>query len=141
MILSAGEINAMSALALAHMGDAVYELLVRRELCRRGGLTAGELHRQTVRMVSASAQAGAARILLPLLSEQETAVYRRGRNSHSHAAPHSCTEGEYHMATGLEALFGWLYLREETTRIEELFSQIMEDYDAAGRNGTHGAAP
>ena len=92
MILSEAELNAMSALALAHMGDAVYELLVRRELCRQGKLTAGELHRQTVRRVTASAQARAAKRIRPLLTGEEDAVFRRGRNSHSHAAPASCTE-------------------------------------------------
>ena len=141
MILSDAELNAMSALALAHMGDAVYELLVRRELCRQGNLTANELHRQTIRHVTASAQARAAKKIRSALTEQEDAIYRRGRNSHSHAAPGSCTEGEYHAATGLEALLGWLYLREEMDRLEELFSMIWEDDHASGRHGSHGAAP
>lgn len=141
MILSEQELHDMSALALAHMGDAVYELLVRRELCRLGRHTAGNLHRQTVRYVSAGAQAAAARRLLPHMTEQESAVYRRGRNSHSHAAPRSVTAGEYHAATGLEALFGWLYLREDMTRIEELFALIWEEDHASGRNGADGSAP
>ena len=141
MILPDDRIQAMSSLALAHMGDAVYELLVRRELCRQGGLTAGELHRRTIRHVTASAQAKAAQKIRAALTEREDAVFRRGRNTHSHAAPHSCTEGEYHAATGLEALFGWLYLREEKERIDELFSMIWEDDHAPGRDGAHGAAP
>ncbi len=141
MIVTDAELNAMSSLALAHMGDGVYELLVRRELCRAGGLTAGELHRQTIRLVTAPAQARAARLLLPSLTEAEAAVFRRGRNSHSHAAPASCTEGEYHAATGLEALFGWLFLREEKERIEELFALIWEDQYAAGRHRADGSAP
>ena len=116
MIISGNELNAMSALALAHMGDAVYELLAR------------------------AAQAVAARRLQPFLTEEETAVYRRGRNSHSHAAPRSVSAVEYHAATGLEALFGWLYLREEKQRLEELFAIIMEEDHAAGRNGTDGTA-
>jgi len=140
MIVSETELNAMSALALAHMGDAVYELMARRELCRSGKLTAGDLHRQTVRIVSAAAQARAARRLAPILSESEAAVYRRGRNAHSHAAPRSVSPVEYHAATGLEALFGWLYLREENARLEELFAFIMEEDHAAGCNGAHGAA-
>ncbi len=141
MIVSESELNAMSVLALAHMGDAVYELLARRELCRSGRLTAGELHRQTIRIVSAPAQAAAVRRLQPYLTEGEAAVYRRGRNSHSHAAPRSASSVEYHAAKGLEALFGWLYLREENRRLEELFAIIMEEDHAAGRNGTDGAAP
>ena len=141
MILSDAELNAMSALALAHMGDAVYELLVRRELCRQGRLTAGDLHRQTVRMVAAPAQARAAKALQPHLTDRESAVYRRGRNTRSHAAPASSTEGEYHAATGLEALFGWLYLRGETERLEELFALILEEDHAPGRHGADGPAP
>lgn len=129
MILPEAEINAMSALALAHMGDAVYELFVRRELCRRGKLTAGDLHRSTISYVSAVAQARAARALLPHLSTGEASAYRRGRNARSHAAPKGVTEGEYHAATGLEALFGWLYLRGEDERLEELFQIILEDRD------------
>ena len=141
MIVSESELNAMSALALAHMGDAVYELMVRTRLCRQGKLTAGELHRQTVRHVSAGAQAAAAKKLLPHLTEQEQKVFRRGRNAHSHAAPKAVTEGEYHAASGLEALFGWLYLREEKDRLKALFDLIMEDDHAAGCDGAHGAAP
>ncbi len=141
MIVSESELSAMSALALAHMGDAVYELLVRTELCRAGKLTAGQLHRETVRHVSAPAQARAARMLLPRLSETEAAVFRRGRNSHGHAAPRGASPGEYHAASGLEALFGWLYLREEKDRIRELFSVIWEEENAAGRDRIDSAAP
>lgn len=141
MIISEAEIRAMSSLALAHMGDAVFELLVRREICRRGRLTNGSLHRETVRYVSAAAQARFAKLLQPCLTEEEYAVYRRARNSRSHAAPHSVTEGEYHAATGLEALFGWLYLHENVERIEELFSVILEDENGAGRDSALGAAP
>ena len=141
MIVSQADLQSMSALALAHMGDAVYELLVRRELCRGGRYTAGDLHRQTIRYVSAAAQARAVKKILSSLTTEEAAVYRRGRNAHSHAAPRNTSEGEYHAASGLEALFGWLYLREETARIEELFAMIMEEDNAAGRNGADGAAP
>ena len=127
MIVPESELAAMSALALAHVGDAVYELLIRTELCRMGKLTAGQLHRETVRFVAAPAQARAARKLLGLLTEQETAVFRRGRNAHGHAAPKGASPQEYHAASGLEALFGWLYLREEHERLRELFSVILEE--------------
>ena len=140
MIVTEDKLREMSALALAHMGDSVYEVLVRRELCRRGWLTAGNLHRETIRFVSAGAQAAAAKVLLPHLTAAEEAVFRRGRNCRSHAAPHAVTEGEYHAATGLEALFGWLYLREESARIEELFALILEENDAAGCHRTDGSA-
>lgn len=141
MIVTEAALNSMGVLALAHMGDAVYELLVRRELCRSGGCTAGELHRRTIGYVSAAAQARAAKRLLPELTGEEAAVYRRGRNAHSHAAPRNVSEAEYHAATGLEALFGWLYLREDNARIEELFALIMEEDHAAGCDGAHGSAP
>ena len=141
MILSDGEVRAMSALALAHMGDAVYEILARREVCRSGKLTAGALHRETIRYVSAPAQARAAEIICPVLTPEESAVYRRGRNAHSHAAPRAATEAEYHAASGLEALFGWLYLRGQNDRIEELFSGFLGETIAAGRNIADGSAP
>lgn len=141
MTLTTGELNAMSPLALAHMGDAVYELLVRQEICRRGRLRVEDMHRDTVKYVSAGAQAKAAQKLLSHLTDAESAVYRRGRNCRSHTAPKAVTEGEYHAATGLEALFGWLYLRGETARIEELFSVILEDDHAAGRDISASPAP
>ena len=141
MIVSEKELGAMSALALAHVGDAVYDLLVRTMLCRSGKLTAGQLHRETVRYVSAPAQAEAAKRILPRLTEAESAVFRRARNAHGHAAPKGASPGEYHAASALEALFGWLYLREEKERILELFMIIMEESYAAGRDHDDGAAP
>lgn len=127
MLMGEQEINAMSVLALAHMGDCVYELLVRRMLCCRGTLKVGNLHRDTVSLVCAKAQARAARFILDALTPAELAVYKRGRNAHSHAAPTHTSEGEYHAATGLETLFGWLYLREEQSRIEELFALGLKE--------------
>ena len=130
MILSDGEVRAMSALALAHMGDAVYEILARREVCRSGKLTAGELHRQTIRYVSAPAQARAAEKIRPHLTGEEEAVYRRGRNAHVHAIPKNATHEEYSKATGLECLFGALYLAGRLDRLGELFEKTMEESDA-----------
>ena len=127
MSMTEAELNALSPLALAHVGDAVFDLLVRTQLCLEGKLTAGDLHRETVRHVSAVAQAAAAKKLLPVLNEREESVFRRGRNAHSHAAPKGASPMEYHAATGLEALFGWLYLRGEKDRIDELFERLMED--------------
>ena len=75
------------------------------------------------------------------MTDAESAVFRRARNAHGHAAPKGASPGEYHAASALEALFGWLYLREEHERIQELFLIIMEDNDAAGRDRTDGAAP
>ena len=130
MILSDGEVRAMSALALAHMGDAVYEILARREFCRSGKLTAGELHRQTIRYVSAPAQARAAEKIRPHLTGEEEAVYRRGRNRHVNSVPRGATKAEYHAATALEAVFGYLWLTGAHGRVHELFEAIMEVEDA-----------
>ena len=130
MILSDGEVRAMSALALAHMGDAVYEILARREVCRSGKLTAGELHRQTIRYVSAPAQARAAEKIRPHLTGEEEAVYRRGRNAHVHQVPKNATYAQYARATGLECLFGALYLTGQLDRLNELFILTMEESHA-----------
>ncbi|MDO4749446.1 MAG: ribonuclease III domain-containing protein [Eubacteriales bacterium] len=125
------ELNAMSTLALAHVGDAVYELLVRTRLTLEGNRTARVLHREAVRRVSAPAQARAIKKIEMQLTETEWEVFRRGRNAHVHAIPRGAAVGEYHAATGLETLFGWLYLRGEEQRVNELFRMIMEDSDNA----------
>lgn len=128
--MSAAEVNAISILGLAHIGDGVYELLTRTMLCKQGHSAAAKLHRLSVSYVNAPAQAAAAKKIMPLLTAQELAVYKRGRNAKVNSVPQKATEGEYHAATGLEALFGWLYLQGETQRIDSLFSAIMEDDDA-----------
>ena len=124
--LSEQDANKISMLGLAHIGDGVYELLVRTMLCTQGHAAVGELHRLTVARVRAPAQAKAMERLLPLLDEGELALYKRGRNAHVHGVPQGAKVGEYHAATGLEALFGWLYLLGRHERISELFSVIME---------------
>ncbi len=130
--MSAAEANRLSMLALAHVGDAVYELLIRSMLASRGPSVMQELHRRTVSYVRAEAQAQAARKIQPLLDEEEAAVYRRGRNSHVHGVPAHANPGEYHSATGLEALFGWLYLQGKTQRVEQLFAAITEEQSEDG---------
>ena len=117
--------RAMSNLGLAHLGDCVYELLVRTWLCLHGGATNRQLHRATVEYVSASAQARAAEKLLPLRTEEEQDVFRRGRNARVGAIPRHATPGDYHAATGLECLFGYLYLKGEKDRINFLFDRIL----------------
>ena len=128
--MSAVEVNAISMLGLAHIGDGVYELLTRTMLCKQGHSAAAKLHRLTVSYVNAPAQAAAVKKIMPLLTAQELAVYKRGRNAKVNSVPQKATEGEYHAATGLEALFGWLYLQGETQRIDSLFAAIMEVDDA-----------
>ena len=125
--LDKNQINAISNLGLAHIGDGVFELLCRSYLCARGGKNVGNLHRDTISMVKAQSQAKFADKLLPHLTEEELAYYRRGKNSHVHAVPKSATPAEYAKATGLEALFGALYLAGRTDRINELFHILLED--------------
>ena len=129
--MTAQEINAVSNLGLAHLGDCVYELLVRSWLVCHGGQTNRGLHTETIRYVSAPAQAAAMERLLPLLDEQELAVYKRGRNAKVHSVPKHADINDYHAATGLECLFGWLYLNAQHQRINELFAAVMETNEHA----------
>lgn len=121
------EIRALSNLGLAHIGDCVYELMVRSHLVCCGRVTSQGLHRETVKYVSAPAQAAAMEKLLPRLDDEEAAVYRRGRNSRVNSVPKNADIGQYHAATGLEALFGWLYLNGKHERLNELFAIILEE--------------
>ena len=105
-------------------------------LCAQGEKTVDRLHRDTIAMVNATAQAKFVDKLLPLLTEEELAYYRRGKNAHVHAVPKSATPAQYAKATGLEALFGALYLGGQTKRINQLFRAVMEE--AEKQEGEHG---
>ena len=120
------EVNAISNLGLAHMGDCVFEILCRAYLCTRGDKTVDKLHWDTINMVKATSQAKFAEKMLPMLTEEELAYYRRGKNSHVHAVPKSATPAEYARATGVEALFGALYLLGRRERINEIFRAVMD---------------
>ena len=117
----------LSSLGLAHLGDSVFEVMVRSWLCLRGASKVKDLHRATVKYVSAPAQARMCQKFLPILTGEEQDVFRRGRNSHTAAVPKGASVGEYHTATAMEALFGWLYLNGKTERLNELFTLMMED--------------
>ena len=121
------ELLSMSSLGLAHLGDGVYELMVRSWLCLHGKATSKGLHRATVRYVAAPAQARAVEKILPLLEEEEHDVFRRGRNTSPHSVPQNASRADYQAATGLEALFGWLWLQGRTDRLNELFAVMMEE--------------
>ena len=123
------QINAISNLGLAHMGDCVYEILCRAYLCARGGKKVDQLHQETIHMVKATSQAKFADTMLPLLTDEELAYYRRGKNSHVHAVPKSATPAEYAKATGVEALFGALFLLGRKDRANEIFNIVMEEND------------
>lgn len=122
-----GQLATISSLGLAHMGDGVYELMVRSYLCLHGKSTNKGLHKATVGYVSAVAQSAAVRVIEPLLTQEEAEVLRRGRNASPHTIPTHAKREDYARATALETLFGWLWLRGETGRLNELFETIMED--------------
>ena len=126
MKLPKAEIDAISNLGLAHMGDCVFEILVRAYLCAKGEKTVDKLHRDTINMVKATSQAAFADKMLPLLTEEELAYYRRGKNSHVHAVPKSATPAQYAKATGVEALFGYLFLSGQKERANEICNLVME---------------
>ena len=125
--VSPDQIRAISTLGLAHLGDGVFELMVRSWLCLHGKATSKGLHRATVRYVAAPAQAKAVEKILPLLTEEEGDVFRRGRNTSPHSVPKAASRADYQTATALEALFGWLYLQGRTERINQLFELMMEE--------------
>ena len=125
--LTPDDLRNISAIGLAHMGDAVYEVLVRTWLCVHGTATGKDLHRATVALVCAQTQAEKMQKILPALTGEEMSVYKRGRNANVHAMPRSATPAQYHSATGLECLMGYLYLKGEKNRAEELFRLMMEE--------------
>ena len=118
-------LRAMSSLALAHMGDCVYEIMTRSWLTTSGLVTNRNLHRETIRLVCAGAQATGAAAILPMLTEEEMDVFRRGRNAKPKSVPKSSSVAEYAHATAVEALFGWLYLQQRYDRLNELFAAIL----------------
>ena len=117
----------LSTLGLAHLGDGVYELMVRSWLVLHGKAKARDLHRATVQYVAAPAQAERFERIQPRLTDEEADVFRRGRNTAPHSIPKAASRAQYQTATGLEALFGWLYLQGRTERLNELFATMMEE--------------
>lgn len=133
MTFTPEQVAALSNLGLAHIGDGVFELLCRSYLCARGEKTVERLHHDTIQLVKAPAQAAFVDRLLPRLTEEELVYYRRGKNAHVHAVPKNATREQYAKATGLEALFGALYLLGRTDRLNELFQLTMDN--SPRRNG------
>ena len=124
--LAEDDLQGISSIGLAHLGDAVYELLVRTWLCAHGKATGKGLHRATIAFVCAESQAMRAQMILPLLTEAEADVFRRGRNAQVHTVPNHASRAQYGEATALEALFGWLYLQNQKDRINQLFCEMMK---------------
>ena len=125
--LTDDQLRSISSIGLAHIGDAVFELLVRTWLCAHGKATGKGLHQATIRLVCAESQAEKAERILPLLTEEETAVFKRGRNAQVHSVPGHASRAQYGEATALEALLGWLWLKGRKDRVNELFCVMMEE--------------
>ena len=122
-----GPLLSLSTLGLAHLGDGVFEVMVRSWLILHGRAKAKDLHRATVQYVAAPAQAERFERIQPRLTDEEADVFRRGRNTAPHSIPKAASRAQYQTATGLEALFGWLYLQGRTERLNELFATMMEE--------------
>lgn len=116
--------NELSPLTLAFIGDTVFDMLVREDIICSANRPANDLHNLAVKKVKASAQAEFCNIIMPVLSERELSVFKRGRNAKSGHLPKNASQSDYHMATGFEALFGYLYLSNELERIKELYTLI-----------------
>ncbi len=114
----------LSPLNLAFIGDCIYEILVRESLVCKANRPVNDLHKESVKYVSAKAQTLAFDKIKDVLTEEEMAIFKRGRNAKVGHNPKSASQGEYHTATGLEALFGFLYLEDRIDRIKELFEII-----------------
>ena len=114
------DIRTYSPLTLAYIGDAIFDLIIRTVVVERANEPANRLHHKTVKYVNAKTQAEMIEALLPELSEEEIAVYKRGRNAKSYTSAKNASIGDYRKATGLEALMGYLYLQGRTERILEL---------------------
>ena len=119
--------RALSGLSLAFIGDAVYELFIRKYILSKGEARMKELHKETVRLVNADFQVDMTDVLLPKLREDELAVFKRGRNAHAGHTPKNKSEAQYHKSTGFEALIGYLYLKKDFERLDFIFSEVLEN--------------
>lgn len=113
----------ISPLTLAFVGDGVFDLMVRERLVCNANAPVGALNKQKVDIVCCKRQAEIMEKLLPELNEEELAIYKRGRNAHTAHTPKNATTSQYHSATGFEALWGYIYLKGDTDRLNELFEK------------------
>lgn len=120
------DIRTYSPLTLAYIGDSIYDLIIRTVVVERGNGPANKLHRKTVTFVKAETQSEMIELLLPELTEEELAVYKRGRNAKAYTSAKNASIGDYRKATGLEALMGYLYLTDRTERIIELIQNGLQ---------------
>lgn len=131
LLEKSADVSALSPLTLAFVGDTVFDLLVRSELVCEANRPVNALHKAASTKVCASAQAAAIIKIMPMLSEDEEAVFKRGRNARTGGIPKNQSSADYHYATGLECLFGWLYLNGKTDRIKELYHAMHNDGDVS----------
>lgn len=120
--------DTLSPLTLAFTGDAVFSLFIREKLVCEANRPVGELHKLSVQSVKASAQAEAMRKIMPLLTEKETDVFKRGRNAHTSHTPKNQSGCDYHYATGFETLLGYLYLNDESERLNFLLNEVINSF-------------
>ena len=125
MSLSEGDIKSMQPLALAFLGDAVYEIYVREYVMAKGYRTVNSMHKEAIKFVRAKSQCAAVKRILPELEEEEASVVRRGRNANPHTVPKNADVEDYRYATALESLFGYLELTGRKTRLEELVDKVI----------------
>lgn len=121
------DVTSMPSLSLAFVGDSIYELLVREYLCKSHTGRVGQMNKIKVDLVCCRAQAEAAKALQNVLTDEEQGVFRRGRNVNVNSTPKNASLSDYHAATGLEALFGYLYLSGREDRCRQLFEIIVSD--------------
>lgn len=124
------DVNSLSPLTLAFIGDTVFDLFVRERLICLANRPVGKLHNEAAKTVNAASQAKAVKKIMESLSPEEVAVFKRGRNSHANHKAKNASEGDYHYATGFEAVFGYLYLKGEIDRLRELFDMIIKEDEA-----------
>ena len=127
--------SSYSPLALAFLGDTVFDLLVRKELLGSANRPVKDLHNLAASKVCAAAQAAAVKKILPLLDDEGAEGFKRGRNAHPGSVPKNQSVSDYHYATGLEALFGWLYLSGNTGRIQYLYNIIAQGGEENEKTG------
>ena len=134
--LSKTEAKQFSPLTLAFLGDAVYSLLVREMLLKTANRPTNALHKESIKLVNANCQAEMIKKVLPLLTEEENAIFKRGRNAHTSHTPKNQRGCDYHYATGFEALVGYLYLKDETERLNELLNEVIKAIEVDGSEKT-----
>ena len=121
------DVNMLSPLNLAFVGDTVFDLFVRETLVCQANRPVNRLHRKATNIVKASSQAKAVEKIRDSLTDEEQSVIRRGRNAHTNHKAKNMSEADYHLATGLEALFGYLYLKGNIARLREIFEMIIQE--------------